>query len=105
MTLTIIILGPENSGKSSLGSRMRKGLESVGVQVTDDGSLGLGMSWEDIGPVHIVTVQTMERKVEEEEISISPPTPAEPPEGWTPSYPGDQSWRGKGYNPGTGYDG
>lgn len=28
-----------------------------------------------------------------------------PPEGWTPSYPGDQSWRGKGYNPGLGYDG
>lgn len=28
-----------------------------------------------------------------------------PPEGWTPSYQGDQSWRGKGHNPGSGYDG
>lgn len=28
-----------------------------------------------------------------------------PPSGWKPSYPGDESWRGKGYNPGSGYDG
>jgi hypothetical protein len=29
----------------------------------------------------------------------------QPPQGWVPAYDGDQSWRGRGYNPENGYDG